>query len=304
MRRFIYCLMAGLLITNFAIAQGCSDAGFCTLGNLGQQRHDTTLSTNKVSLIVPVGIGDGEVLVITPALQYERELNKHWLIQSKITANYAQGSLDNTAGPGDIFLTSTYVVTTKHRWVSTLMVGTKLPMNSGNLKKNGKSLPMQYQSSLGTADFIAGIQISNQHFQLAAGWQQPFSSTNNNQFLPADWSEPDAQLFPPTNNFKRRADVLLRGSYSHVFSDFLELSGGLLGIYHLGEDQFTDENNKSQVIEGSDGLTLNITLRGKWVMNKNLELGFMAGVPLVVRSVRPDGLTRSFVFAPEISWRF
>jgi hypothetical protein len=304
MRKFIYCLAAGLLIANLAIAQGCSDAGFCTLGNLAQQRHDTTASTNKVSLIFPLGVGDGAVFVFTPALQYERQLNKHWLMQSKITANYAQGSLDNIAGPGDLFLSGTYVFTTKRSWVSTLMVGTKLPMNSGNLKKNERSLPMQYQSSLGTVDFIAGVQISNKHFQFAAGWQQPLSSTNGNQFLPAEWSEPDAQLFPPTNNFKRRADALLRGSYTHTFSDFLELSGGLLGIYHLDEDQFTDENNKSQVIEGSDGLTLNITLRGKWSVNKNLELGFMAGVPLVVRSLRPDGLTRSFVFAPEISWKF
>jgi hypothetical protein len=49
---------------------------------------------------------------------------------------------------------------------------------------------------------------------------------------------------------------------------------------------------------------LNATGFIELTLNQHWSLGLMGGVPLVVRDVRPDGLTRSFVIAPQLSYQF
>jgi hypothetical protein len=39
-------------------------------------------------------------------------------------------------------------------------------------------------------------------------------------------------------------------------------------------------------------------------MNKSISLGLGGGVPLIVRKVRPDGLTRAFSITPELIIHF
>ena len=284
-------------------AQGCSDAGFCTIGGLKQ--HGTTdTQGQKITLLLPVGLGDENVFVFVPGLQYDNQLSAKWGIQAKLTGNYASGNLGSASGLGDVFLSGTYTLPTKTRWATSLTLGTKLPLNQGNLKASGQSLPMQYQSSLGTVDVITGLSVSDGKWQFSAGWQQPLTGANANTFLPGSGSRPEAPAYPPSNQFNRRADVLARAAYTWAINTRLSLNGGLLGIYHLGEDTYKDAGGKLLTISGSQGLTLNATLAGWWTINPKMRVGFTAGTPLLVREVRPDGLTRSIVFAPEISWFF
>jgi hypothetical protein len=86
----------------------------------------------------------------------------------------------------------------------------------------------------------------------------------------------------------------------------LSVNPGLLGIYHLAEDTYIDANigNNPIGIKGSKGLTLNATIVAMWRVSDTMNIGFSAGTPLVFREVRPDGLTRKFVFAPEVSFKF
>jgi len=165
---------------------------------------------------------------------------------------------------------------------------------------------MQYQSSLGTIDIITGISITNTSWQFSVGLQQPVSGINRNNFLPVYWDTAEAGEYLPSNDFNRKGDVLLRGAYLFTVKQKFSFNVGLLGIYHLVDDTYIDANISSEpiAIRGSQGLTLNTTLAGFWKINKSISLGFLAGVPLVVRDVRPDGLTRSFVLAPEISFSF
>ena len=284
-------------------AQGCSDAGFCTIGALKQ--HSLADSSNqKLTLLLPLGLGDQSVLVFAPGLQYDRILSTNWSIQAKLTGNVASGDLGSVSGPGDVFLSGTFIIPAKAQWRTALTLGTKLPLSNANLKANGKSLPMQYQSSLGTVDLITGLSVSNPRWQLSAGWQQPLTGANANTFLPSLDARPEAPAYPPSNRFNRKADVLGRVAYTVLNQSRLNLNVGLLGIYHLGQDTYNDQNGRAVAIAGSEGLTLNATLAGWYNLSTKLRVGFTAGMPLVVRDVRPDGLTRSFVFAPEISWSF
>jgi hypothetical protein len=302
---FIIVLAIGMLTTEQGYSQGCSDAGFCSLGGL-KARHAAdkagkTTRKQQLSLFLPVGIGDEEVTVFTPGLQYDNQLSANWGIQAKLTANVARGDLANISGPGDIFLSASYRVPSKSVWTTLLSLGVKLPLNDGNLKSGNLSLPMQYQSSLGTTDLIAGISVSNIHWQFAVGLQQPFTSKNGNSFLPVSTA---TAKFAPTNAFERKGDVLLRAAYNGNVSAKLNVNGGILAIVHLGEDSYKDVAGQRKMIAGSDGLTLNLTAGARWAVNDRFQVGLTGGVPVVVRDVRPDGLTRKFVLAPELIFHF
>lgn len=303
-RVVVFCLFLTFTVFN-VYSQGCSDAGFCTIGNLKSQSHNDSVNyKQRISLILPVGRGDEDVFIFTPAIQFDNQLSGGWSIQAKLTANYASGNLGNATGLGDLFLAGTYAIQNDKPWKTSVTIGTKLYLNTGNLKEDGKSLPMQYQSSLGTIDLITGFSLSHTSWQFSAGWQQPLSGINRNNFLPVYWGTAEANTYPPSNDFNRKGDVLLRGAYMFTVKREYSFTVGMLGIYHLDEDTYIDANvsNEPISIAGSQGLTLNATIAGFWKVNSSMSLGFSAGVPLIVREVRPDGLTRSFVFAPEIRW--
>ena len=287
-------------------AQGCSDAGFCTIGPVNPQSVTNTTKKQKISLLFTNGVGDENVYVFTPGIQYDNQLNKHWSVQARITANYANGNLGSATGAGDIFGSAAYTFTKKKNWETALLIGVKVPLNKSNLKEQGKSLPMQYQSSLGTTDLLAGVTLASRHWQFAAAYQQPLTGINGNQFLPAYWANAKAMNYSPTNDFNRKGDVLLRAGYKITGVKKLQLNAGLLGIYHLGNDTYINGNisNKPIELQGSEGLTLNGTLAALYQINTSFSLGLSGGVPFVVRDIRPDGLTRHFVISPELIFHF
>ena len=296
-----------LLWQQKALAQGCSDAGFCSIGNLTAQGQQSTKAKQRtLKLLLPVGVGDEGVFVFAPGLEYTQTLNNRWAVQGKITFNYASGNLGTVFGAGDVFLSGTYSLPGQKRWKPSVTLGVKLPLNQSNLEAEHRALPMQYQSSLGTVDLIAGISVTSVRWQFAAGYQQPLTGANRNYFLPEYWSNPKAAFYPPSNDFNRRGDLLLRTAYSFQPIRKASLDVGLLGIYHLGKDRYINANiqNDAIAIEGSSGLTLNVTAFLRVPLSSKLELGVTGGVPLVVREVRPDGLTRRFVVAPQISYSF
>jgi hypothetical protein len=285
-----------------AFAQGCSDAGFCSIGSLA---HDTKKAkSGQLKISLPVGSGDENVFVFTPAIEYTHAIG-NWQLQGKLTGNYASGNLGSAVGAGDVFLSGTYQLPTEKKWKTAFTLGGKFPLNQSNLKEGTLSLPMQYQSSLGTIDLIAGVSFSSDRWKWAAGWQQPLTGANRNNFLPVYWNDETAMKYPSTNDFNRKADVLLRSSYRVLEKKSLSLEAGLLGIYHVAEDTYVNANvsNRPISIEGSHGLTLNATAAFEFKAGDRITFGIIGGVPLVVRDVRPDGLTRSFVLIPNISFQ-
>jgi hypothetical protein len=270
-------VLLNMLLAQQATAKGCSDAGFCTIGHLKQlQAEDEANRHQKISILLPVGTGDESVFVFTSGLQYGTQFSKLWAIQAKLTANTASGNLGNAAGPGDLYLSGTYSFPSKTKWIVSATLGIKVALNKGDLKEGSKSLPMQYQSSLGIIDIISGSSFTNNKWQFAAGWQQPILDKNSNQFLPAYWNTAESAKYAASKDFNRKAGVLLRSAYLYKVNKKFSVNGGLPGIYHLEKAAWYQVNNK-------------------------LQLGYTAGSPLVVRDVHPDGLTRKFIFSPQIS---
>ena len=100
--------------------------------------------------------------------------------------------------------------------------------------------------------------------------------------------------------------MLLRAGYNIEPNKKFNINLGLLGIYHLGKDNYVDGNisNKPIAIAGSDGVTLNGTASAWYKVSNKFTIGLTGGVPFVVRDVRPDGLTRKFVISPEFIVNF
>jgi hypothetical protein len=305
--KFRLCILLVFVIKENVFSQGCSDAGFCSIGNI----HTTPLDSgaekkNKLSLLFTNGIGDQGVYVFTPGIQYEFEANAHLSFQSKITGNYASGNLGTASGAGDLFLSSTYLFNSQKKTKNSITLGVKLPLNTGDLRFENNSLPMQYQSSLGTVDLIIGYKLGVKRFSANFAWQQPLTGRNRNTFLPQCLNTPAAYEYVPSNDFDRKGDVLLRVAYQIISKDKWQWNSSLLSIYHLGEDTYIDGSlsNNPINIAGSEGLTLNITSMLTFKINKVITIGLSGGMPLVVRKVRPDGLTRAFALTPEVNFNF
>lgn len=289
----------------FAEAQGCSDAGFCTIGSIKHNAYaNDSTKDQSLSVILTNGIGDEGVYVFTPSVQYDNQLNEHWSIQSKLTANYASGGLGTARSLGDLYFSSSYQFSKSSKWNKTFTIGIKVPLNNSNLKAEDKALPMGYQSSLGTLDFIVGFTITNNRWIFSSGYQQPISNPNGNTFLPEIWNTEEAYKFSPSNLFHRKSDVLLKAGYKINSLKKLKINLGFLAIYHLTNDVYTSMDLEQIEIVGSEGLTLNATLNAVYNISSKFSLALTAGTPLIVRDIRPDGLTRSLVLSPEIIIKF
>lgn len=280
--------------------QGCSDAGFCTLNNFKPGSLDTMPPVHQIRFGASAGGADHSITVFGNYLEYDRRLGKRFGMDVKLASLAQSGSQANTFGLSDVYANLHYQFAENVK----LSVGAKIPLTDGNTLKDGLPLPMDYQSSLGTIDLIVGLAYGVGGVQLAAALQQPLTQNENTFLVKAYAGDTRYADFQPTNQFKRKSDVLLRGSYPIPAGSKFKISPSLLLIYHLGNDEYTGELGKKLEIKGSSGLTLNTNVYLDYEVNLHNAFQLSLGIPFIVRDVRPDGLTRSFVANLEYRVRF
>ena len=282
-----------LLFTHLAaFSQGCSDAGFCTVESFVPHPHgEEPADKNRFKAGISAGAADYDINVFGTYFEYSRFFNEKFSLDAKLTTLSQSGNDISTFGLSDIFVNGNYKIGQK----GIFTLGAKIPLMDANKMKDGLSLPMDYQSSLGTFDLVAGFGYTVGRVQLVAAIQQPLTQ-NNNGFLAEEYPL-DSRLrdFQSTNEFQRSGDVLLRASYPFNLGQKLKVIPSLLPIYHLSNDKFTDIDGIEQEIEGSEGLTLNWNIYLDYPLNDTQNLQLILGAPFIVRDARPDGLTRSFI---------
>jgi len=279
-------------------AQGCSDAGICTLHSIKNNTKNIQGESKQNSLVFEFGFGKGEdnVSYYSPSLEYTRQLSKFTSVTGKLDFAYINGHLGNSHGVGDLFLSLNRQFDTKRLISKSFVIGVKIPFDHAELSKNNIHLPMPYQTSLGTFDFVAGLNLFYKSLGATLAWQQPLTKTNRNEFLPSEYpSNSYVGEYLPSNQFGRRPDALLRLSYNRELSKRFSIRPSLLGIYHLANDTYLDEAKIRKEIPGSKGLTLNGNLFFNFRATKTSEFEIALGTPFIIREARPDGLTRSFV---------
>jgi hypothetical protein len=292
-----------------AYGQGCSDAGFCTMGAMKPNQHfahrmDTKLKS--VEFTAYAGYTKFHDLITTYIADFNFALGKRYAFQVKLPYTFVNGKLANTNGVGDISLALTRSLITKEKYQVGVTIGTKIPTNNSNFKEAGRSLPMYYQSSLGTYDIIAGASLITKKWLFAAGYQQALN-VNGNQFKWSDWAglggtESVALKYPVSNKLLRGNDVMLRAERNFRFARFNYFTG-LLGIYRLNRDLVTFKGVRGKV-PGSEGLAMTFLNGVGYRFSARSSVKLLVGFVIVRRDTNPDGLSRDYVASVSYQFRF
>ena len=289
------------LIANHSFGQGCSDAGFCTINSFKPNGTDSTeVWNNLVKIGAFFGKADNSISVYGNYVEYYRQVSKKLGLDAKLTTLAQKGNGISVFGLSDIFINASYKAGKRVK----LTLGSKIPLSNANRTYENLPLPMDYQASLGTFDLIFGIGYEINKIQLITAIQQPLSQ-NDNLFNAASYPlNSRLRTFQSTSKFQRSGDVLLRLSYPVMIHSKFIFTPSLLPIYHLANDKYTDEMNSIKEIAGSQGLTLNGNVYLDYELNSKNIIQFNVGMPFIVRDVRPDGLTRSFIANLEYNLKF
>lgn len=280
-------------------SQGCSDAGVCSVGSGHVTEADSSRSGKStapsISLTASIGLGEEGTTIYQMVPELNIGINKRISIQARIPIMSIGGNLASVSGVGDVTAGFTFVVNKQQFSNTVLYLGAKIPLADANTKEENKSLPMPYQTSLGTLDFLGGVSYSLHRWNATIGYQQVLDNGNKNQFTRSLWStNMDAQTYFESNGFIRGDDASFKIEYN-VDVKKVSISPGVLAIYRLSKDQRLDTNNVHRDIKNSDGLTLNLTTNAQFTFGKKSTIVLQAGFPVIIREVRADGLTRSAV---------
>ena len=175
-------------------------------------------------------------------------------------------------------------------------------MNDANALEEGKPLPMPYQTSLGTTDLLLGLNYRKGRWSTALAYQHVLAQQNSNAFVHDVWMD-DMRAVGYFESFhlQRAPDAVARLQYM-VPIKRIEFKPGLLAIVHTGRDsRAIPQTNERISIDGSEGLTLNVTADAKFNLGPRSALLFGYASPVITREVRPDGLTRSMVMSFGLS---
>lgn len=308
---FFGILVLSSLIANSVFAQGCSDAGFCTMGAMRPNQHYNhgvfkRLKSVEVSGYQGVTKFGDYVNSLTTDLNFS--ITDKWAGQIKCPYFYVDGPLGKTNGVGDISISTTRFITQIKSFNLNISVGTKIPTNNANnTNQNGLPLPMYYQSSLGTYDVIAGLSMMNANWLIAVGYQQALNA-NGNEFLWGKWTNSEqfsiANQYPRAKDLKRGTDVMFRLERNLRFSRFNAYVGTLF-IQRIVADKFTHpvfgENYQDN---DSKGLALTLLAGMGYQFSVKSAVKLMYGHALVQRKVNLDGLSRDRVFTLAYELKF
>ncbi len=304
-----------ILIPLLVQAQGCSDAGFCTMGAMKpdqpyNKRVELKLKTMEFSLYR--GTTTLSPIIQVANLDFNFSLNSRNAIQVKVPYQWVKGTLGNTASIGDISFCYTRNLFSSDRFDVNATVGGKLPTNNSNIMIGPNALPMYYQTSLGTYDLIAGVSLINRQWLFATGIQIPFNR-NGNKF---DWHRwqtgnpdelPYIQEYPNSTDLHRGIDVMLRVERNFRLARF-NFSAGLLPIYRITGDEITDFLGKRTSVDAKGNIAKGLAM--SWILTAGYNFNVHSGVRLLVghkivqREFSPDGLTRELVSSLSYSYRF
>jgi hypothetical protein len=317
---FFLSLIVGCFLlsaTSLMYAQGCSDAGFCTMGALRPNQPSSTeanLRLKSIELSYYVGQVNPKDYVTSFTIDANIGIGKRSALQMKLPYIVMYGALANTQGLSDITLSfSRALLQTQKNNTLALTVGAKIPTNRSDKRSiDNRPLPMYYQTSLGTYDGAIGISYSTSKWLLATGWQVPILHDNNNQFLWGAWnSSPDSAIaaeYPRGNQLKRGQDIMIRIERNFRFSRF-NFYIGVLPIYRITSDKITlngvetsfkDRNNNFN----SKGLALTFLYGAGYRFSVNSGIKGFLGVQNYTRDGHPDGLSREYVASIGYEYRF
>jgi hypothetical protein len=319
-RRGIFVILMGLLLSSQALSQGCSDAGFCTMGAMKpDQAYSKKINFKLRSIEMSYYKGNTTLspVVNVATLDATFGIGEKTGVQVKLPFQWTTGNFGKAAGMGDISLSITHNVKRFKNFELNATFGMKIPSNDANLKSQGRNepgteglaLPMYYQVSLGSWDIIAGASLINENWLFAIGYQNALTA-NSNTYNGDEWvpiytgGEAYVREYDEATLLKRGSDVMMRIERNFRFARY-NFNIGFLPIFRVTKDQIIDRaTNKYIKLDGTIGLASSALVGFGYNFNINNAIKFTYGVKITQRKVNPDGLTRTDVLIIGYLFRF
>ncbi|HEX8061525.1 MAG TPA: hypothetical protein VF473_11350 [Cyclobacteriaceae bacterium] len=314
-----------LAASTITYSQGCSDAGFCTMGAMKpdqpySKRIKVKLQSAEFSFYRGTTILTPIIYVATADLNFS--IKGRNTFQVKLPYQAVDGRLAKTRGMGDISLCFTRNIYNSDKFNLNLSFGAKIPTNHSDKTVKAPTgeperwpLPMYYQTSLGTYDVISGLSLINRKWLLATGIQVPLNH-NNNQFVWSRWAEAESDLkayadrYNQAKDLRRGIDVMMRVERNFRFSKF-NFSVGLLPIYRVKRDEFTKSTTtKKDAPEvrvkpvQAMGMACSALFTAGYNFDVRSGVRVLVGHKLFNRKANPDGLSRELVSSITYIYRF
>lgn len=296
------------------LGQGCSDAGFCTMGAMKpdqpfNKKVPIRLRSMEISFYRGTTTLSPVVYVATADMSFNIFDSKTFF-QLKLPYQAVSGNFGNTGSLGDISLCFTRNVYSAEKFDVSVSLGGKIPSNDSNLKEpGGAAFPMYYQTSLGTYDAIAGVSLVSRKWLFATGIQHPFNSIGN-EFAWGEWfpiyegSDDYVRDYDQCYELKRGTDVMLRAERNFRFAR-INFSVGLLPIFRVTKDEILNTNTDERTkLDGTLGMALSGIVTAGYSFNTKSGVRLLAGHKITQRDVNPDGLTREMVTTVSYFYRF
>lgn len=311
----IILILVFVLWSFIGISQGCSDAGFCTMGAMKPSQDfnkETPIKLRSISLGFYEGQSNTSAIIRAGLLDFGLTIGGQYDLQVKVPYMHINGNFGSTSGIGDISLSLTKNLFTNPQFDIMGTLGAKIPTNRSDMTVPGRDmvLPMYYQTSLGTYDFIAGGSFINREWLFSVGYQQPLIHQNENTFEATidswGWYEGGmdyVRKHDEANYLRRGADIMMRFERNFRMSR-LNFNVGLLPIYRITKDQALNENNEYEKLEGTTGLALSALFGVNFKFNVFSGINLIYGQRITDREYNPDGLTRKHVINLNYTYNF
>src|SRR5688500_5998907 len=138
-----------VLTSNVTFSQGCSDAGFCTMGAMKpDQPFNKKLSLRLRSIEVSFYRGTTPLtpIIYVATADFNFYINSKTSFQIKLPYQAVQGRLAKTSGLGDISLCITRSILKRENFDVNFSIGGKIPSNTSSKDIDNRPLPMYYQT--------------------------------------------------------------------------------------------------------------------------------------------------------------
>ena len=307
-------------MTNLSYSQGCSDAGFCTMGAMKPDQNYTKkvkYKLNSLHLSQYRGESTLSPIINTTTIEANFGIKDNSQLQIKIPYTFIEGNLGTNNGFGDVSVAYTRLLHKAEKYNISYTIGGKIPTNNSNQKDDktfsvedtsvSRALPMFHQTSLGSWDIILGISLVSKKWLLAIGYQKALTR-NKNDFKWSEWQDyPDfhyVKKYTIGTHLLRGIDVMFRAERNWRFSKW-NFNLGALPIYRITKDSRKSVDLKTiSKIDKTTGLALSIISGAGYQLNVNHGLRLLYGLKLYDRDVNPDGLTRHTVLSLTYYARF
>ena len=308
MIKTLYISLFLLFSIQLAYAQGCSDAGFCTMGAMRPGQNFSRETNFKLrSIGVQYYRGKTNLTPIIDAVTVELNvgIGEKSNLQIKLPYQRVSGNLGSNEGFGDISLSYTRTLLQKSSWDLKGSVGMKIPTGrSRATDDNGLTLPMYYQTTLGSYDVIAGLSLLSKKWLFAVAYQQALTS-NQNDFTHGEWVRYPFPEYIKLHNvgvgLRRGIDVMLRAERTFRFANY-SFNIGALPIYRITQDRGLILPEGKQ--KDTTGLALSALGGVTYHFNTSNTVKLVYGHKITDRKVNPDGLTREWVVNVTYEVRF